>query len=73
MTQVQSIDCTPKLAMSTFLAGGSMDRITKKEKKEILRFLVLLLAIVVVLVVMCLVLGYLASRLPIASGNDQPG
>jgi nitrate reductase NapE component len=47
-----------------------MDKITKKEKKELLRFLVLLLVIGAILVVMCLVLGYVASKLPVGSGGD---
>jgi hypothetical protein len=47
-----------------------MDKITKKEKEEILRFLILLLAIGAILVIMCLVLGYLASKLPVGSGSE---
>lgn len=48
-----------------------MEKITKKEKKEILRFVVLLLAIGGILVIMCLILGYFASRLPAGPGGDR--
>ncbi len=47
-----------------------MDRLTKKEKNEIYRFVILVLVIAAVLVVMCLVLGLLASKLPIGTGDS---
>jgi hypothetical protein len=47
-----------------------MDKITKNEKEEILRFLVLLLVIGAILVVMCIALGYVASQLPVGSGSE---
>lgn len=46
------------------------DRLTKKEKEEIYRFIVLVLVIAAILVVMCLVLGLLASKLPIGTGDN---
>jgi hypothetical protein len=39
----------------------------RKDLKEVLRFLVLLLVIGAVLVIMCLALGYIASRLPVTN------
>jgi len=50
--------------------ASSMDRLTKQEKKEIYRFLVLVLVIAVMLCIMGLILGLLASKLPVGSGEN---
>jgi hypothetical protein len=47
-----------------------MDRLTKQEKKEIYRFLVLVLVVAVMLCIMGLILGLLASKLPVGSGEN---
>jgi hypothetical protein len=50
--------------------ASSMDRLTKQEKKEIYRFLVLVLVVAVMLCIMGLILGLLASKLPVGTGEN---
>ena len=44
---------------------GSMDRHTKSDLKEVVRFLILLAVIFVLLALMAFVLGYIWSKVPI--------
>ena len=47
-----------------------MNRHTKQDLKELVRFLILLAVIFVVLVLMALVLGYIWSKVPIPSPSE---
>ncbi|MGO8693949.1 MAG: hypothetical protein ACLQMF_09795 [Rectinemataceae bacterium] len=47
-----------------------MEKLTRQEKSEIYRFLILVLVIGAILVIMCLALGYIASQLPVGSTQN---
>lgn len=48
-----------------------MDKHSREDLKEVVRFLILLAAVFVVLAIMALVLGYIGTKVPIPPMNNN--